>query len=192
MLSEWVDLLWFDSLGYGAVFWRTLLIQLVIFAGATAVTFLILYGAFSMIRLSHEADLPADHAIVVGGQRFSLSVAPALRFISLAVSAAVALLTGFVMMENWPTLALLWYAPHNVGEVADSLFGRPLRFFLFTLPAWRLMDGWLLTLALATCAVAVLFLVITSGSRTRVDCGLLLRLGAESLSRLRFCCSCSR
>ena len=165
-LSEWVDLLWFDSLGYGAVFWRTLLIQVVIFAGATAVTFAILYGAFSMIRLSHEADLPTDHAIVVGGQRFSLSVAPALRFISLAVSAAVALLTGFVMMENWPTLALFWYAPHNVGDAADSLFGRPLRFFLFNLPAWRLMDGWLLTLALATSAVAVLFLVITSGSRT--------------------------
>ncbi len=164
-LSEWVDLLWFDSLGYGSVFWRTLIIQLVIFAAATAITFLILYGAFTMIRLSHEADLPSDHAIVVGGQRFSLSVAPALRFISLAVSAAVALLTGFVMMENWPTLALFWYAPHN-ADAADTLFGRPLRFFLFTLPAWRLMDGWLLTLGLATCAVAVLFLVITSGSRT--------------------------
>ena len=164
-LSEWVDLLWFDSLGYGSVFWRTLIIQLVIFAAATATTFFILYGAFTTIRLSHEADLPSDHAIVVGGQRFSLSVAPALRFISLAVSAALALLTGFVMMENWPTLALFWYAPHN-AEAADSFFGHPLRFFLFTLPAWRLMDGWLLTLGLATCAVAVLFLVITSGSRT--------------------------
>ncbi len=34
------------------------------------------------------------------------------------------------------------------------------------MPAWQLLNNWLLTLAIATCAVAVLFLFITSGSRT--------------------------
>jgi uncharacterized membrane protein (UPF0182 family) len=34
------------------------------------------------------------------------------------------------------------------------------------LPAWQVINNWLLTLAIATCAVAVLFLFITSGSRT--------------------------
>ena len=70
------------------------------------------------------------------------------------------------MTAEWPTLALFWYAPHATGSVADPIFGKPLNFFLFTLPAWQLVDNWLLTLAIAICAVAVLFLVITSGARS--------------------------
>ncbi len=165
-LSGWVDLLWFESLGYGEVFWRTLGIETSVFLLSSAVTFVVLYGAFFLVRRSHHADLPSDHAIVIGGQRLSLSVAPALRIISLAVSLAVALVTGLAMMAQWPTLALFWYAPRAAGTVTDPIFSRPLNFFLFSLPAWRMVDNWLLTLAVATCAVAVVFLVITSGSRS--------------------------
>ena len=165
-LSDWVDLLWFESLGYGDVFWKTFFIESSVFLLSAAITFLALYGAFFLIRRSHHADLPISHAIVVGGQPISLSVAPVLRIISLVVSSMVALLTGLTMMSDWPTMALFWYAPHAAGSVTDPIFSRPLNFFLFTLPAWRMIDGWLLTLAIATCAVAVLFLIITSGSRT--------------------------
>jgi uncharacterized membrane protein (UPF0182 family) len=165
-LSDWVDLLWFESLGYEDVFLRTFFIQASVFLIASLVTFFVLYGAFYLIRHSHQADLPTNHAIVVGGQSVNLSVAPALRVISLAVSIVVALLTGLSMMSDWPTLALFWYAPHATGAVTDPIFAQPLNFFLFTLPAWRMVDGWLFTLAIATCAVAVLFLAITSGSRS--------------------------
>ena len=172
-LSSWVDLLWFKSLGYGDVFWKTVLIESAVFLLSAAITFVVLYGAFFMIRRSHHADLPTKHAIVIGGQPVSLSVAPALRVISLLVSIGVALLTGLTMMSDWPTLALFWYAPRAAGPVTDPIFSRPLNFFLFSLPAWRMIDNWLLTLAVATCAVAVLFLIITSGSRS---------LGARRLS----------
>jgi len=172
-LSGWVDLLWFRSLGYGDVFWKTLLIESSVFLFSSGITFVVLYAAFFMVRRSHHADLPSDHAIVLGGQRINLSVAPALRVISLVVSILVALLTGLTMVSQWPALALFWYAPRASGPVTDPIFSRPLNFFLFTLPAWRMIDGWLLTLGLATCAVAVLFLIITSGSRS---------LGARRLS----------
>lgn len=166
VLSDWVDLLWFKSLGYGDVFWKTVFIEAFVFLLSAAITFLILYGAFFMIRRSHHADLPTDHAIVLGGQRVSFSIGPTLRVISLVVSIVVALLTGLTMMSQWSTLALFWYAPHAAGPVTDPIFSRPLNFFLFSLPAWRMIDDWLLTLAIATCAVAVLFLIITSGSRS--------------------------
>ncbi len=172
-LLGWVDLLWFRSLGYGDVFWKTLLIESSVFLFSSGITFVVLYAAFFMVRRSHHADLPSDHAIVLGGQRINLSVAPALRVISLVVSVMVALITGLTMVSQWPTLALFWYAPRASGPVTDPIFARPLNFFLFTLPAWRMIDGWLLTLGLATCAVAVLFLIITSGSRS---------LGARRLS----------
>ncbi|HSU19196.1 MAG TPA: UPF0182 family protein [Acidobacteriaceae bacterium] len=165
-LSNWVDLLWFSSLGYGAVFWTTIWLQLIIFAVAAVVTFSVLYLAFWGIRRSHQGTLPSAHAIIIGGQPVRFSVDPALRLISLGVSIVFALIAGFSMVAEWQTLGLFWYAPHATGSLTDSIFGKPLNFFLFTLPAWQLINNWLLTLAIATCAVAVLFLFITSGSRT--------------------------
>ena len=165
-LSEWVDLLWFQSLGYGSVLWKTLGLQTGVFLVSTVVTFLLLYGAFYVMRRSHQADLPSTHSIVIGGRPVSLPVAPALRIISFGVSLVVAFLTGSTMMAQWPTLALFLYAPHATGSVTDPIFGKPLNFFLFTLPALQVLTSWLLTLAIAMCAVALLFLFITSGARS--------------------------
>jgi uncharacterized protein len=165
-LSYWVDLLWFRSLGYGEVFWKSIGLQIADFVVFAGTTFLILYGAFSAIRRSHEADLPRAHSIVIAGEPINLSVQPVLRVISFCISIAIACVTGLGLMADWPTLALFWYAPHATGSVADPIFGKPLNFFLFTLPAWQLVNSWLLTLAIAICAVAVLFLIITSGARS--------------------------
>jgi hypothetical protein len=165
-LSNWVDLLWFRSLGYGPVFWTTIWLQLAIFVVAAVVTFAVLYGAFWAIRRSHEGNLPSAHAITVGGQPVRFSVEPALRIISWGVSIVFAVIAGFTMVSEWPVLGLFWYAPHATGSATDAIFGKPLNFFLFTLPAWQVVDNWLLTLAIATCAVGVLFLFITSGSRS--------------------------
>ncbi len=165
-LSEWVDLLWFQSLGYGSVLWKTLGLETGVFLVSTVVTFVLLYGAFYVMRRSHQADLPSTHSIVIGGRPVSLPVAPALRIISFGVSLVVAFLTGSTMMAQWPTLALFLYAPHAAGSVTDPIFGKPLNLFLFTLPALQVLTSWLLTLAIAMCAVALLFLFITSGARS--------------------------
>jgi uncharacterized membrane protein (UPF0182 family) len=93
-LSYWVDLLWFQSLGYGEVFWKSLGLQIADFVVFAGTTFLILYGAFSAIRRSHEADLPRAHAIVIAGEPINLSVQPVLRVISFCVAIVVACVTG--------------------------------------------------------------------------------------------------
>ena len=164
VISTWVDLLWFQSLGYGAVFWKTTLFQAGILILFTGVTFLFLFGAFRLMRRLHRFDLPSAHAIVINGNPVTFSVEPALRLISLGVSIVVAGLTGLTMMAEWPTLALFWYSKQT-GTVSDPIFGRPLKFFLFTLPAWQVIDNWLLTIAFALCAIAVLFLILTSSAR---------------------------
>ena len=51
-LSYYVGVLWFGSLGYADVFWKTLSLQWGIFAAFTAATFLILYGSFLALKLS--------------------------------------------------------------------------------------------------------------------------------------------
>src|SRR5208283_722549 len=146
-LSYWVDLLWFRSLGYADVFWTTWRIEWGVFALFAVATFVLLYGAFLALKRASQASLPSDRQILLGGQPVNLSVEPVLRIVGIVGSLAAAALTGTAMMQEWPTLALFWYAPHASGSISDPIFGRPLNFFLFTLPAWQLILGWLLTLA---------------------------------------------
>jgi uncharacterized membrane protein (UPF0182 family) len=164
-ISYWVDLLWFQSLGYGSVFLRTLGLQWAIFAAFLAATFLVLYGIFVLLRRAHRADLPSDHTILIGGRELTLSVKPVLNVIAIGGALLISLATGGAMAAEWPTLALFWFAPHSGAGVVDPIFGKPLEFFLFTLPGLSLIAGWLLTIAIIACFIAALFLLVSGGSR---------------------------
>jgi uncharacterized membrane protein (UPF0182 family) len=164
-LSYWVDLLWFRSLGYGEVFWKARGLEWGIFAVFFALTFLILLGAYSALKHAHQQDLPSDHTIFVAGQEVKLSLKPVLRILSIGGALVIALLTGGAMASEWQTLALWWYAPRGAGGAVDPIFGRPLDFYLFALPAWQLILGWLLTLSVISCVIAVVFLLVSGSSR---------------------------
>ena len=165
VLSYWVDLLWFQSLGYGDVFWKSRGMEWGIFAGFFALTFLILFGMFSVLRRAHRDDLPSDHVIYIAGREVNLPLKPVLRLVSIGGSLVVALFAGGTVAAQWQTLALWWYAPSVTGSVIDPIFGRPLNFYLFVLPAWQLMIGWLLTLSVIACILAVVFLLVAGGAR---------------------------
>jgi uncharacterized protein len=164
-LSYYVEVLWFGSLGYRDVLWKTLSLQWGIFAAFAAATFLILFGSFLALKRAHLPDLASGHTIFIGGQPVKVPVEPVLRLIALGLSLAIAAVTGASMMMEWPTLALFWSAPPSAGGFVDPVFGKPLNFFLFALPGWQLLVGWLLTLAVMTCVLAVFFLLITRGTR---------------------------
>jgi uncharacterized membrane protein (UPF0182 family) len=168
VLSYWVDLLWFQSVGYGDVFWKTLNLQWGIFAAFAAATFVIVFATFSGLRRAHQGDLPRDHTIVFGGQPVNLSVQPVLRLASWIVAIGGGLITGAAMMDDWPALALWWYAPKvgsGAADLGDPIFGRPLSFYLFTLPAWHIILDWLMTMSVVVCLLAVFFLMISGGMR---------------------------
>ncbi len=160
--SYYVDVLWFRSLGYGDVFWKTFTLQWGIFTAFAAATFLVLYGSFLALKRAHLSDLPNGHTILIGGQPVRLPVEPVLRLVVLGVSLVIAAATGGAMIGEWPTLALFWFAPGTSSGVVDPIFGKPLNFFLFTLPAWQLIAGWLLTLA-CDCLCTGRFLYLDHG-----------------------------
>ncbi len=111
-LSYCVDLLWFRSLGYAEVYWKTLNLQWRIFAAFAAVTFRhSVRSRFLALKRAHLPDLPSGHTIFFGGHPVNLPVEPVLRLIALGASLAIAAATGAGMMAEWPTLALFWYAP---------------------------------------------------------------------------------
>ena len=165
LLDDWVDLLWFDSLSYAQVFWRSRLLAAGAYVFFGAVTFAVLFASFGALKRMHGPELPSARSIVINGQPLNFSIQPILRILRWIVSLVIGFLTGASMAGDWPTFALFLYAPRGGGQPTDPIFGRSLNFFLFSLPAWQLLLDWLLTLAILTCAMAILFLVLTASSR---------------------------
>ena len=168
-LSYYVEALWFESLGVADVFWTSLRLQGQTFTFFAVATFLILYGAFLALkppRLGELAGLP----ILINGQPIKLPVEPVIRLVALGGSFVIAAATGAAIMSEWNVLALFWQAGSEAvlragPAMADPIFGRPLPFYLFTLPAWQLISGWLMTLSVIVGAMAAFFVMITGGTR---------------------------
>ncbi|MGB7281247.1 MAG: UPF0182 family protein [Candidatus Acidiferrum sp.] len=165
LLSYYVDDLWFGSLGFRAVFTKMLSLQWTAFLAFAAATFLVLYGLILALKRTHRDDLPSGQTIFVGGQPLRLPVEALLRVVAVVGSLLIAFVTGTIMMADWPTLALYWYAPPAGGGIADPLLGKPLSFYLLKLPAWQLFSGWLMMLAVVTCVVAASLFVVANSTR---------------------------
>ncbi len=162
-VSYYVNALWFESLGYSAVFWTRVLIQAALFGAFALVTFLVLFGAALALKPARVAEM-IDGTILINGQRVKLPVDTAIKWVALGLSLAVAAASGAGMMARWATLALFWHAPSG-ATAPDPIFGRPLSFYLFILPAWQLISGWLLTLAALVTAIAALLVVVAGGAQ---------------------------
>jgi hypothetical protein len=162
-LSYYVEILWFSSLGYAQVFWKSWGLGWSVFAVFFAATFILLYGWFLALWRMHQADLPQDREFFFGGQAVNLPLRRVLRWLGLAAALVIGAISGATMMAEWPTFALYWWAP--AGGAVDPVFGKPLSFYLFTLPVWQLVSGWLLAMAVIACVGAVCFLLVSGSSR---------------------------
>jgi uncharacterized membrane protein (UPF0182 family) len=163
-ISYYVSNLWFDSLGYGEVFRKTLSLQWTVFVVFLLATYLVLYGWFLALKRAYQPDLLDGGIIYIGRQPVKLPVERILSFIARLVFFLIALATGATMMDEWATFALYWYGRSTAGT-ADPIFGRPLPFYLFSLPVWQLITGWLLTMAVIACLVSFFFILITGSAR---------------------------
>jgi uncharacterized protein len=170
--SYYVDALWFESLGYSAVFWTRLSLQAATFTIFTLLTFLVIYGVFRTLK-PDRFDALMGSTILVNRRPVTLPVERFFNLIGIGLSAVIAVVTGLSMTTRWMTLALYWKAPRH-DMTLDAIFGRSLDFYFFTLPAWQLIAGWLLTLAIFACAISVLFVALVGGARVmraRPDAG---------------------
>jgi uncharacterized membrane protein (UPF0182 family) len=161
-LSYYVDALWFDSLGYASVFWTRLDLQGLTFIVFAVLTFAVLYGVIRALQPGRLATLIGD-TIYINRQPVRLPLQALLGLVTLGLPLLVAVLAGSSMMDRWTSFALYAHAPAE-ASVPDPIFGQPLGFYLFTLPIWRLIADWWLTLALIACALAALLLGLTQGA----------------------------
>jgi hypothetical protein len=164
VISWYVDALWFASLGYSAVFWKTLAIKTALFAGFFLATVLLLHLAFAALRPRRMDRAYFERTIIINGRPVSVSFKPVARIVTWLVALLVGAASALGMSAQWTTFVLWWQGPQQAAPV-DPVFGRPIAFYLLTLPAWQLLAGWLTTLALIALVAAVIYFMISSGER---------------------------
>ena len=165
LVSWYVDALWFGSLGYSSVFWRTLAVKSAIFGGSFVLTVLLLQFAFWALRPPRADHASFQRTVIINGRPMSVSFRPVARVVSWLVAVFVGIASALGMTAEWTTFVLWWQAAPQAGAALDPVFGRPIAFYLLTLPAWEMLATWLTTLATIALAAAVIYFVITTGER---------------------------
>jgi uncharacterized membrane protein (UPF0182 family) len=160
--TQLVDYLWFDALGYGSVFVRRFLARAGLFLGGAALTFLVLW---LNLLLARRLGGPRVPAYIPREEMVEVSAGPS--WVLVVAAGVVALAVGLVLSSAWETV-LLALVPQAVG-LSDPVFGLDIGFYLFTLPALRLLHGTLTALVLlSVLGVLVAYLIFLAREGRRV------------------------
>lgn len=165
ILSYYVDGLWFGSMGYASVFWKSLRLEWSIFAIFAVISFAVLYGWVLILLRTTGPELRSASTIVLGPRVIHIPLDRLMRVGGLLLALFIAILSGASMSSEWPRFALYWYHQPTAGSLVDPILGRSIGFYLFTLPAWDYVSGWLLTMAILLCVAAAFFVLVAGGSR---------------------------
>lgn len=146
--SIYVDLLWFDSVDYGSVYRTQITARVVLFLGGAAISALVI-GANIMIArrfapqgfeesFIEEVDVDSIRRVVT--------------ILLVTATLFMAVIFGSVAGGSWETV-LSWLNQEPFGQT-DPQFGRDYSFYVFTLPAFSLVQSWLLGLTVISALAA--------------------------------------
>ena len=152
-LSIYISALWFGSLGYSAVYWYIFKLKILLFVGFAVLTVLILRSAFWLLQRTFDPKVLLPRTIMVNSQPFEFSPARFVRPLGWIVSIVCGLIFGFSMKAGWQKFALYYH--QSATQIADPVFNKPLSFYLFSLPAYDLLSGWLTAMAVIILVAAV-------------------------------------
>jgi hypothetical protein len=154
ILGFYTDWLWFREVQFTSVFVTVLRTQVLLGMVTGAAFFLILYGNVTLAR-----RLAPRAALVVADDLPGLPspeiLEPYLRRLALPLSVALAVIAGWLGTDRWE-LVLKALNPTPFG-IRDPLFDQDVAFYVFRLPLWTSLYGWLMGVlflsGLATVAV---------------------------------------
>jgi uncharacterized membrane protein (UPF0182 family) len=155
-----VGMLWFDSLGFGAVFTTTWLTMLTVFVMATLLSFaILLVNGLIAVRSASTVSREGRGFQIVGRNaqglpqviELSLDKIPWRPLIAWA-SLVLGLFIGAAQTANWDTF-LKWLYAVPFGKT-DPIFGLDLGFYLFSLPVYELLRDWAVFIVFLSAAIA--------------------------------------
>ena len=156
----YVDSLWYGSLGFGSRFWYVLGLGWGLFAVFGVLTFAILGGGFYGLQKWFRVNSLTPRRIFVNKQPVDLDLGKYLRPVGWIVAAVFGIGSGLELSTDWQAWVLYLHQPATA--MADPVFGRPVGFYLFSLPIYEMLVGWLTTMTLILLFAAVIYAVISA------------------------------
>lgn len=153
LATAWTDYLWFSSVNATGV-WRTVLLTQVLLGvvGFLVAALVVWINLVAVRRISSGRFVvagPADEAV----ERFQDWVSSRRRWFEVAVAGLLGLFVG-AGVSGWWRNVLLYL--NEVGfDIADPIFGRDVAFYVFRIPVYRDIIGFLFQLLIITILVSV-------------------------------------
>ncbi len=142
LLAEAItDWMWFGSQGLADVYTTRLWLALVVFAGGFVIALAFLLANW---LIAWRASRPET---LYEGQRDPLPRS-AMRWVIIVAALVLAFFMAVVVAGEWPTI-LLYLKGGSFGQT-DPLFHNDIGFYVFELPLYRLLRGWMLVLLVLT------------------------------------------
>jgi uncharacterized membrane protein (UPF0182 family) len=149
LMVFYADLLWYDSLDWGEVFLTRLWASFGLFGvGALA------FWLFVTVNILIARRLAPKRAGRTPLEAFAEGAGVRVASLLIGGAAVMAVLVGMSASSGWE--AVLVFLNQQPFGVTDPLFNLDLSFFVFTLPIWAALRGWLLWLLIVTLAASAL------------------------------------
>jgi uncharacterized membrane protein (UPF0182 family) len=141
LASFYTDWLWFDHLGYRDIFTTQLVTRLVVFAIAFAVAALIMASNWWFARRNAlRATSPLNNLNFLKSRTAG--------WVVWLAAVGLALLFAGAAAGQWDHL--LSYINRVPFNIADPIFGHDVGFYIFELPVFEFIQGWLLSVLFVT------------------------------------------
>ncbi|MFN2530528.1 MAG: UPF0182 family protein [Pyrinomonadaceae bacterium] len=141
LLSIYLSALWFGSLGFSSVYWYVFKIKTLLFLGFGILTALLLRITFWLFEKLFASTGFEQRTIILNNQPFQFSPARFIRPLAWAVSIVFGLIYALILKDDWQKFALYLHQPKTAFY--DPIFGKPLSFYLFSLPLYDSLASWL-------------------------------------------------
>ena len=138
--SIYVDFLWFESVDFEGNFRRVLTARALLFAVGTLITLVVLGFNIQLARRLAPRGLEESFIEDIDAEAIRRIVS----VVMIAMTLFLAIVFGAVAAGSWETI-LTWWNAVDFG-VDDPAFNRDVSFYLFDLPAYHLIQGWVLSL----------------------------------------------
>ncbi len=148
----YTDLLWFQSLGLSSVFWTAIEAKVGVF-----LVFSLLFLLFFLTNLLIARKLSGWGGFFLPDQR-SYITSGMVNVVVVVAALILSLMNGLGAIGQWDTM--LRYLNQRPFGVLDPIFSQDVAFYVFTLPVYRFLRGWLMEVfVFALLGSAALYLV---------------------------------
>jgi uncharacterized membrane protein (UPF0182 family) len=158
-LSVYLSAAWFSSLGFSAVYWYIFKLKVGLFIAFALLTVVILRTAFWLLERAFAAQTLEKRTIIVNNQPIQFSPERFVRPLGWVISLLFGSFYGFAMKAEWQTFAL--YFNQAAAPAPDPIFQRPLGFYLFSLPLYDLLNGWLLVITFVVLCASIAYYLLS-------------------------------